>query len=187
MLTTDAKRALVEVILRGGYMRLEEPVRLSSGATSLDYVDGKRAFARGPDLRAAGEAMAALAAEEGWEFDAVGGLTLGADHFSHAIALVADRSWFVVRKQEKGHGTRSRIEGTRLGAGVRAMLVDDVVTTGGSILAAHDSVRATGAEVVGVTTMVDRGTATADAFADRGVPYRAVLTFADLGIDPVGP
>ncbi len=182
----DLKRSLVEIILTKGHLQLAEPVKLASGDWSRDYIDNKRAFALGSDLRLAGEGLVALAREEGWGFDAVGGLTLGADHFSHVVAIVADRSWFVVRKAEKDHGTKRKIEGAGLGPGVRVLVVDDVVTRGGSILDAYHAVKESGAEVVGVTTLVDRGPATAAIFAALGVPYRPVLTYADLGIEPVG-
>src|SRR5205085_1093346 len=82
-------------------------------------------------LRVACEAIVELVREAGVEFDAVGGLTLGADQFAHGVALVADRGWFVIRKQPKGRGTDQWVEGTVLGPGVRVLLVDDVVTTGG--------------------------------------------------------
>ena len=182
----ELKRAVTNVILAKGHLQLDQPVRLASGDWSRDYIDGKRAFARGADLRLACEALLALVEEEGWTFDAVGGLTLGADQFSHAMALLGDRSWFVVRKQEKDHGTKSRIEGARLGPGVRVLLVDDVVTKGGSVLNAFRAVRETGCEVVGVTAVVDRGPATAAIFGDLAVPYRPLLTYRDLGIAPVG-
>ncbi len=185
----DLQRALVEIILAKGHLRLDEPVQLASGDWSRDFIDNKRAFAHGADLLLAGAGLAALAAEEGWEFDAAGGLTLGADHFSHAVAVVTDRSWFVVRKAAKERGTKRRVEGAGLGPGTRVLVIDDVVTRGASILDAYHAVVETGATVVGVTTMVDRGpsTATAAVFADLGVPFRALLTYRDLGIEPVGP
>ena len=186
MARPELKQAVIEVILAKGHLRLEQPVKLASGDWSSDYIDGKRAFAHGPDLRLACEALLQLVGEQGWEFDAAGGLTLGADQFSHGMAVLGDRSWFVVRKQEKDHGTKSRIEGARLGPGVRVVLVDDVVTRGGSVLQAFHAVHETGAEVVGVTAVVDRGPATAAIFADLRVPYRPLLTYRDLGIAPVG-
>jgi orotate phosphoribosyltransferase len=182
----EVKQALVAIILAKGHLQLDEPVQLASGDMSRDFIDNKRAFARGSDLRLAGEALAAMAAEEGWDFDAVGGLTLGADHFSHAVAMATDRAWFVVRKAAKERGTKRRVEGATLGPGVRVLVIDDVVTRGGSVLEAYHAVRETGAEVVGVTAMVDRGPATAAIFADLGVPFRALLTYRDLGIEPVG-
>jgi orotate phosphoribosyltransferase len=182
----ELKEALVKVVLELGHLRLDVPIRLASGDWSSDYIDGKRAFAQGPNLRLACEALLALALEERWEFDAVGGLTLGADQFSHAIAVLTDRSWFVVRKREKEHGTKKRVEGANLRPGVRVLLVDDVVTRGESILDAYKAIVDTGVEVVGVTAVVDRGPATAAIFAELGVPYRPLLTYGDLGIAPVG-
>jgi orotate phosphoribosyltransferase len=182
----EVQQALVEIILAQGHLQLDEPVQLASGDWSRDFIDNKRAFARGSDLRLAGEALVQMAAEEGWVFDAVGGLTLGADHFSHAVAMVADRGWFAVRKAAKERGTKRRVEGATLGPGVRVLVVDDVVTRGGSVLEAYHAVCETGAEVVGVTAMVDRGPATAAIFAGLGVPFRPLLTYRDLGIEPVG-
>lgn len=180
------RQAVVEIVLAGGYLQLDQPVKLASGDWSRDYIDSKRALARGSHLRLACEALVQLAHEEGWSFDAVGGLTLGADQFSHVMAVLADRSWFVVRKREKDHGTKQRIEGARLGPGVRVLVVDDVVTRGSSILQALEAIRDTGAEVVGATALVDRGPATAARFAELGHPYRPLLTYAHLGIAPVG-
>jgi orotate phosphoribosyltransferase len=183
---SDLKAAVAAVVLAKGHLRLDQPVKLASGDWSYDYVDVKRALARGGDLRLAGEALLALAAEEGWGFDSVGGLTLGADQFAHAVAVLGDKSWFVVRKAEKDHGTKRRIEGAAVAAGVRVLLVDDVVTRGGSILQAFDAVTDAGAQVAGVTALVDRGPTTSAIFRQRGVPYRPLLTYADLGIAPVG-
>jgi orotate phosphoribosyltransferase len=183
---TDLKTAVARIILTEGHLRLDQPVRLASGDWSSDYIDAKRAFARGANLRLASEALLRLAADEGWEFDAVGGLTLGADQFSHAMAVVADKSWFVVRKAEKDHGTKRRIEGAKIDVAVRVLLVDDVVTRGSSILAAYHAVTDVGAHVAGVTAVVDRGPATTALFADLRVPYRPLLTYHDLGIAPVG-
>ncbi len=182
----ELKSAVAATVLAKGHLHLDEPVKLASGDWSRDYVDVKRALAAGPDLRVACQALLALAAEEGWDIDAVGGLTLGADQFSHAMAVLGDLSWFVVRKVEKDHGTKRRIEGATLGLGTRALVIDDVVTRGGSVLDAFRAVQATGAEVSGVTALVDRGPTTAAIFASLDVPYRPLLTYADLGIAPVG-
>ncbi len=180
------KQALVDIVLRHGHLRLEQPVKLASGDWSRDYIDGKRAFARGSDLRLACEALLQLAQDEDWSFDAVGGLTLGADQFSHTMAVLSDKLWFVVRKEEKDHGTKRRIEGGELGPGVRVLLVDDVVTRGGSILDAYNAITTAGAQVIGATALVDRGPATSVIFAELEVPYRPLLTYRDLGIAPVG-
>jgi orotate phosphoribosyltransferase len=182
-----ATAALLEVIERRGHLVLDEPVELRSGARSRHFVDGKRALARGDDLRLAATAILDLLAAEGVTFDAVGGLTMGADHLAHAIALVAgDVEWFSVRKATKGRGTNQRVEGAALGDGRRAVVLEDVITTGGSILEAVEAVRATGAEVVFATSVVDRGDDGRQALADAGVAYRSVLTYRDLGIPAVG-
>jgi len=164
----------------------DEPVLLASGNRSRYFLDGKRALASGPDLRLACEAMAAEADAEGAAFDAAGGLTLGADQFAHGIAIVRECGWFVIRKQPKGRGTDRRVEGMPLGPGARVLLVDDVVTTGGSIVTAYERVVAEGAEVVLATTLVDRGGGAIGRFADLGVPYRPLFTHDDLGIPALG-
>lgn len=184
--TLDRDRAaLLAVVLEHGYLRLDEPVRLASGQLSRDFVDGKRALARGDDLASACRVMAAVAARAGVDWDAAGGLTMGADQFAHGLAIVTGRRWFVVRKQAKERGTRQRVEGAAIGEGDRVLLVEDVISTGGSLLQALDAVEATGAEVVFATTLVDRGDLVAAKLAARGVPYEAVLTYHDLGIEPV--
>jgi orotate phosphoribosyltransferase len=178
---------LLGVIERRGHLVLDEPVELRSGARSRHFIDGKRALARGDDLRMAATALLELLAEEGVDFDAVGGLTMGADHLAHAMALVAgDVEWFSVRKAAKGRGTNQRVEGAALGTGRRVVVLEDVVTTGGSILEAVEAVRATGAEVVFATGMVDRGDDGGPALAAVGVGYRALLTYRDLDIPAVG-
>ena len=182
----DLRGALLDIIKERGLRYFEEPVELSSGELSQWFVDGKQALAQGRDLQLACELIVAVAAEAGIDFDAVGGLTLGADQFSHGVALVADKRWFVIRKQPKGRGTNQSVEGAALGPGVRVLLVDDVVTTGGSIQKAHAHVVESGAEVVLATTLADRGEIAGRFFASVGVPYRPLLTYTDLGIPPVG-
>ena len=171
------------IVKERGHRRLPEPVQLRSGGWSRDFVDGKRALQDGADLETACRAM--LEAVGDLDFDAVGGMTLGADHFSHVVAVLAHKKWFTVRKETKGRGTNQRVEGAELGDGVRVLLVDDVITTGGSIFEAYDVVRDVGAEVVGAATLVDRGEAAGAKFDAAGVPYFPLLTYHDLGIDPV--
>ena len=182
---TELRERVCRIVRERGYRRLAEPVRLASGQMSFDYIDGKRALAQGADLRLACEALLELAAEERMAFDAVGGLTLGADQFAHVLAVLSNTGWFVVRKQVKDHGTGRRVEGTELEPGVSVLLVDDVVTTGGSILDALEAIRDTGATVTGALTLLDRGAGAAEHFRREGIPYRALLTYKDLGIEPV--
>ena len=122
----------------------------------------------------------------GVDFDAVGGLTLGADALCAAIAVVSGANWFIVRKEAKGRGTNRLVEGTRIGEGHRVLLIDDVVTTGGSILKAYDSVQATGAQVVAAVTLADRGDDARRSFDERGVLYFPMATYQDMGIPAIG-
>jgi orotate phosphoribosyltransferase len=183
---------VVEAVRRRGLLRLAEPITLRSGQLSAEFVDVKAALAQGQDLETACRALleglaGVLATEPAAAFDAVGGLTMGADPLAHVLAVLTRRSWFVVRKEPKGRGTDRLIEGERIGPGSRVLLVEDTVTTGGSILRAHTVVSGTGATVVAAAAVVDRGDAAGRVFADLGVPYLAVVTYRDLGIDPVGP
>jgi orotate phosphoribosyltransferase len=175
---------VIEIVRARGHQRLTEPVQLASGEMSLDFVDGKRALEEGEDLEKACRAMLELV--DRIEFDAIGGLTLGADQFAHVMAVIAKRRWFVVRKAVKGRGTNRRVEGANLTQGVKALLVDDVVTTGSSIREAYDVITELGATVVGAVTLVDRGERASQMFRTEGIPYFAVATYKDLGIEPVG-
>jgi orotate phosphoribosyltransferase len=176
-----------DIVMTRGYLRLDEPVQLRSGDWSRDFIDAKRALAAGSDLRVACEAIAALLAEQGIDYDAAGGLTMGADQFAHGLAIIAGTQWFVVRKQPKGRGTNQLIEGATLGPGMRVVLLEDVVTTGASLHEAFKRVTELGVQVVAAATLVDRGDQADAFFASRGVPYLALLTYRDLGIDRVGP
>ncbi|MCB1247965.1 MAG: hypothetical protein KDB36_01070 [Acidimicrobiales bacterium] len=182
---TDARAHTLAAVLAKGHLRLDEPVQLRSGAYSRDFLDAKRALASGDDLRVACEAIVALLADAGVTYDAVGGLTMGADQFAHGIAVVTGCDWFVVRKEAKGRGTNQLVEGAVLDADTRVVLLEDVVTTGGSMHQAYQRVVDLGAEVVAAVTLVDRGDDAAGFFADRSVPYLPLLTYRDLGIDPV--
>jgi orotate phosphoribosyltransferase len=175
---------LIAVIRDKGLRQFEQPVALASGELSRDFIDGKAALARGADLQLACRCM--LEALGDTPFDAVGGLTMGADQFAHGIAMLADARWFVVRKEPKNRGTRRLVEGAQIEPGVRVALVEDVVTTGGSILKALDAVQELGADVVAAVCLVDRGEAAAPQFEQRGIPYMPLVTYRDLQIEPVG-
>jgi orotate phosphoribosyltransferase len=182
---TPLRAAALEIVRTKAVRRFDEPVQLASGAFSDVFVDIKRGLARGADLRVVCEAMVEMVTGAGVDFDAAGGLTLGADQFAHGIAIVADRQWFVIRKQAKGRGTNQLVEGAELGPGVRVLLVEDAVTTGGSIRQAYEQVVEQGAEVVFALTTIDRGDTCAPFFAGQGVAYEPLFTSADLGLDPV--
>jgi orotate phosphoribosyltransferase len=178
------RSALLEIVRRG-LLELPEPVTLSSGQRSRWFLDGKAALSRGDDLALACRCLVDLAAERGIDFDACGGPTMGADQFAHGVAIVASKEWFVVRKAPKGRGTDRYVEGAALEA-KRVLLVDDVITTGGSSLTALDRITAEGAKVVLASTLVARTDEPARRFAEAGVPFAPLFTYRDLGIPPVG-
>ena len=156
-------------------------VTLTSGRTAQYYVDAKRAILRPAGFRA----LAALVAEQAAAVGAtaVGGLTMGADAPAcAALAGGADVKAFLVRKESKAHGLQRRIEGPPLEPGERCLVVEDVVTTGGSTVQAIEALRDAGHEVAGVVTILDRlaGGAEAIAAASGGAPYVALATIDDV-------
>lgn len=183
---TQMRNQLIAIVKDRGLKRFDEPVQLASGELSHEFIDGKQALAEGEHLELACRALIEAVKERGIEWDAVGGLTLGADQFAHVTAVLAKRRWFVVRKQTKGRGTNKRVEGAEIDSTTRVLLVDDVVTTGGSIREAYRVIKETGAQVVGAVTLVDRGDTASAFFQDEGVPYEPLVTYGDLGIPPVG-
>ena len=186
-MTTPLRDQLVELLRTKALHRLDEPVRLASGAWSSDFIDGKEALGAWRDLRFASEVIFEAVAADGHRFDAVGGPTMGADALAVGIAVVSDSRWFFVRKEPKGRGTGRWIEGAQVGPGDKVLLVEDVVTTGGSILKALEIVRDAGAEVVAAATLVDRGDLARPRFEELGVAYFPMATYELLGIAPVTP
>ncbi len=156
-------------------------VVLSSGATAQYYVDAKRATLRPEGFAAMGQLVAARAAE--WDATAVGGLTMGADPVAcSALAAGADVKVFLIRKESKAHGLQRRVEGPFLDHDDRCLVVEDVVTSGGSTLQAIDALRAEGRTIVGVVSVLDRlaGGAEAIRAAIGGAPYVALTTIDDV-------
>jgi orotate phosphoribosyltransferase len=161
-------------------------VVLSSGARAQYYIDLRRATLHHAAAPLIGRILLDITAD--WSYHAVGGLTLGADPVAvamlHAAAASPGRpeiDAFVVRKAAKPHGMQRRIEGPDV-AGRRVLAVEDTSTTGSSVLTAIDALRAGGAEVVGVATVVDRATGARRAIEAAGLPYRSALTLGDLGL-----
>ena len=177
-----ARRSLAELVRATGYERREEPFQLTSGGWSHDYVDGKFAVASGGALKQVSEAAVEAI---GQDFDAVGGPTMGADALAHGMAIVTGASWFSVRKEPKGHGRRAWVEGARLEPGDRVVIVEDVVSTGGSLLRAVDKVVELGVEVVAATALLDRSPQVAKRFAAAGIQWVPLLTWEDLEIEPL--
>src|ERR671932_1911454 len=155
-------------------------VVLTSGNTAQYYVDAKRAILRPAGFAALGELVAERA--RAWDATAVGGLTMGADAPAcAALAGGADVKAFFVRKEAKAHGLQRRVEGPPLEPGERCLIVEDVVTTGGSTLQAIDAVRAAGHEIVGVVAILDRLAGGAQRIrAACPAPYAPLATIDDV-------
>ncbi|MFD9127233.1 orotate phosphoribosyltransferase [Kitasatospora sp. NPDC059571] len=157
-------------------------VTLSSGREADYYVDLRRITLDSEAAPLVGRVMLDASAE--LEYDAVGGLTLGADPVAAAMLHAAAARGrkldaFVVRKAGKAHGLQRRIEGPDV-KGRRVLAVEDTSTTGGSVLTAVEALREAGAEVVGVAVIVERGAA--PAIEEAGLPYVTAYTLDDLGL-----
>ncbi|MBO0836997.1 MAG: orotate phosphoribosyltransferase [Actinobacteria bacterium] len=157
-------------------------VTLSSGQSASWYIDLRRVLLEGRAAPLAGQVM--LDTTAGLEYEAVGGLTLGADPVATAMLHAAAARGrkldaFVVRKTEKAHGLQRLIEGPDV-AGRRVLAVEDTSTTGNSVLTAVDALQSAGAQVVGVAVVVERGAR--PRVTARGLTYLAAFELADLGL-----
>ena len=151
---SNAKQELLEILAHKSF-RLGE-FKLSSGGSSDYYIDCRTTTldARGAQLT--GQVFLSAIREQGWEAEAVGGLTMGADPIVVSTAIASGKiNGFLVRKAEKQHGTGQRIEGFRK-KGARVVIVDDVCTTGSSTVQAIEAAREFGFEVIGVMCLVER-------------------------------
>lgn len=151
---SNAKQELLEILAHKSF-RLGE-FKLSSGGSSDYYIDCRTTTldARGAQLT--GQVFLSAIREQGWEAEAIGGLTMGADPIVVSTAIASGKiNGFLVRKAEKQHGTGQRIEGFRK-KGARVVIVDDVCTTGSSTVQAIEAAREFGFEVIGVMCLVER-------------------------------
>lgn len=179
---SEARRRLAELVAELAVVHGR--VTLSSGREADYYVDLRRATLHHEASPLIGRLLRELTAD--WEFDAVGGLTLGADPVAtamlHAAAAEGGRlDVFVVRKEQKSHGMQRRIEGTEV-AGRRVLVVEDTSTTGGSVMQAVEAVQEAGGIVAGVVTIVDRNTGVRERIEAAGLPYRYAVGLGDLGL-----
>ena len=178
----DEARETLVAELRAHALVIGE-VTLTSGQTAHYYVDAKRALLRPPAFRAVGEL---LAAEAGWRAaNAVGGMTMGADPLATAAIGAPggeDLVAFFVRKERKEHGLQRWIEGPVLDTGSRCLVVEDVVTTGGSTVQAIERILEEGLAIAGVVSVVDRlaGGGEAIEAAAEGIHYRPLITIDEL-------
>jgi orotate phosphoribosyltransferase len=182
--TAEDGRRLLELIKAKAIVH--ERVVLSSGRTADYYIDLRRITLDGTAAPLVGRRMRHLT--DDLDYDAVGGLTLGADPIAaamlHAAATGGERlDAFVVRKAEKAHGLQRRIEGPDV-AGRRVLAVEDTSTTGTSVLTAVEALREAGAEVVAVAVIADRDTGARQRVEAAGLEYRSLYGLTDLGLNP---
>jgi orotate phosphoribosyltransferase len=176
--TADARRQLIAELRE--HALVIGTVTLTSGAQAEYYVDAKRAVLRPAGFSALSTLVAAHVAE--WGGTAVGGLTMGADPVAcAALAGGVEAKAFFIRKEAKQHGLQRRIEGPLLSENDRCVVVEDVVTTGGSTLTAIAALQEAGREIVGVVSVLDR-LAGGGAAIERaaGAPYVALSTIDDV-------
>ncbi len=159
-------------------------VVLSSGKEADYYVDLRRITLDGQAAPLVGRVMRELTAQ--LSFDAVGGLTMGADPVAtamlHAASAAGERlDAFVVRKSEKAHGLQQRIEGPSI-RGRRVLVVEDTSTTGSSPLTAVEACREAGAEVVAVAVIADRSSGAKERIEEQALPYLAAFSLEEMGL-----
>ena len=176
----SARERLLDALRTHGLVLGE--VTLASGRTAQYYVDARRALLRPEGFRAAGELVAAEAERLGAA--AVGGPTLGADPIACSVLCASERlKAFFVRKERKEHGLQRWIEGPAIEPGERALVVEDVVTSGGSLVTAIERLREEGVALAGALTVVDRlagGRGRDRGGARPGLPYVSLFTIDDV-------
>lgn len=158
--------------------------KLSSGARSNYYIDGKKTTLDPEGLSLIAEIILDMVKDD--KIDAIGGPTLGADSIVGAVTSLSfcknrPIKGFIVRKEPKAHGTGNKIEGP-LEKGSRVVIVEDVVTTGSSIIKAIDAVKELGCNVVRIISIVDREQGARQRFEEMGLLYTPLFTLTDLGL-----
>lgn len=184
---TDLERLLTLLVQRS--VRRGQFV-LASGRSSTLYIDARLTTMSPEGLALIGPLGLAVLDEQGWNVDAVGGLTLGADPIAYAISYASassarPRRAFTVRKEAKTHGTGKLIEGP-FASGDRIAVVEDVITTGSSALRALEAVRSAGGVVAGVLALVDRAEGGRETIEAQGVPVISLVQASAI-VDRLGP
>lgn len=178
---STARQELLRLLASKSF-RLGE-FKLSSGGTSDYYLDCRTTTLDARGARLTGQVFLDEIRARGWNAQAIGGLTLGADPIVVAAAVTSGTvHGFLVRKAEKQHGTGQRIEGFRE-KGARVVIVDDVCTTGASTVQAIEAAREFGFEIVGAMCLVDREEASGRANVEKAagsVPFVAVFTASEV-------
>ena len=180
---TDRER-LKEILLEKSYRK--GTFTLTSGKTSDFYIDGKQTTLSAEGAYLCGKLIFELIEKNETQIDAVGGMTLGADPLVTAVSIVshlekAPIPAFIVRKEAKGHGTGNYIEGLKnMPEGGTVALLEDVVTTGGTLLQVIERVEAQGFKVGLVVSVVERQEGGTDVLAEAGYPLKSIFTREEL-------
>ncbi len=161
---------------------------LTSGKKATYYLDGKQVTLEPNGARLVAEGILDLLNKEARFPDAVGGMAIGADPITAAVVTMSavrgtPLRGFMIRKEPKGHGTNQYVEGP-VQPGDEVAIVEDVVTTGGSSLAAVERAEGFGLKVVRIVGIIDRLEGGAGAFAERGYPFSSLFTIRDFGVQP---
>jgi len=178
------RQRLRELLLKKSYR--EGRIKLTSGKESDFYIDGKQTTLDAEGAYLCGMLLYDLINSREEKIGAVGGMTLGADPLVTAVSIVSFLEGgplpaFIVRKEPKSHGTENYIEGREnIAAGTRVALLEDVVTTGGTLLKVIERVKSQGYEVGLVATIVDRQEGGAEALAAKGYKLFSLFTREDL-------
>lgn len=178
-----AQQALANVLAEHAIR--EGDFELSSGRRSRWYLDGRLVTFRGDCVGIVGRAVVEALADIGVDsndYDAVGGLAVGAVPVAVAVAAATGCRGFAVRKEDKGHGVGGRMAGPVV-ATDRVVVVEDTATTGASLLDSVDAISELGCEIVAASLLLDRGGELGAQLERRGVAYAPVLTAPDLGYD----
>lgn len=180
-MTSKLKERLAQILKENSILRGK--FTLASGKESDYYIDARLTTLHPEGVTLVGEIFLGEIKKDA-EINAVGGPTMGADPIVGSLLTTSRRSshplkGFLVRKQEKGHGTGKLIEGN-LKPGDKAAVVEDVVTTGGSVIKAVEAVKAAGAEVGKVLVIVDREEGADQKFADLGIELYSIFKISEL-------
>ncbi len=164
------------------YAYVEGDFVLSSGARSSYYINGKQVTLRADGALVIGRLLWQMLPKD---TEAVAGLTLGADPMVSAVSIVS--AWenqpipaLIIRKKPKGHGTRAYIEGPLLPAGAKVVVLEDVVTTGGSALTAVERLQAAGYQVEQIIALVDREQGGRELYQSKGIKFEAVFSIKEI-------
>ncbi|MBI4843364.1 MAG: orotate phosphoribosyltransferase [Nitrospirae bacterium] len=180
------KKKLIELIIKRTFRYTEKPsFKLASGGMSNYYFNCKPTTMSSEGMYLIGNLLyEIIMKDKKWKVKGVGGLTLGADPVANAIAYTAylkgtPLEAFVVRKEPKKHGTMQWIEGN-VNEGDKVLIIEDVITTGGSSIKAVERARMCGLKVAGVLSLIDRQEGGKEAIEKLGIPCRALLTKEEI-------